>query len=59
MVHQSVTIRVLAENTKSLRRPRQILVDRERFSEYVKLYREMAEDFAQAESAAERDAKQH
>ncbi len=56
-MHQSVTMRVMAEKYEQLAKTAANPAERERFSEYVKLYREMEAHFAEAEKAEESDRK--
>ena len=55
MVQQSVTMRVMAEKYERLAETSADAAERERFSEYVKLYREMEEHFVEIEKADEND----
>ena len=55
MVQQSVTMRVMAEKYERLAETSADAAERERFSEYVKLYREMEEHFVEIEKADESD----
>ncbi len=56
-MHQSVTMRVMAEKYEQLAKTASNPVERERFGEYVKLYREMEAHFAEAEKAEESNRK--
>lgn len=53
MTHQSLTMRVMAEKYEELARVASNPAERQRFGEYVKLYREMEVHFAEAEKAEE------
>jgi hypothetical protein len=53
MTHQSVTMRVMADKYEELARATSNPAERQRFGDYVKLYREMAVQFAEAERAEE------
>ncbi|HEV3177436.1 MAG TPA: hypothetical protein VGZ72_15695 [Stellaceae bacterium] len=53
MAHQSVTMRVMAEKYERLAQTAASPTERERFSEYVKLYREMELHFVEVEKAEE------
>jgi len=53
MVHQSLTMRVMAEKYEHLAKTAPGEADRRRFSEYGKLYREMEVHFVEAEKARE------
>ena len=55
MTHQSVTMRVMAEKYEQLARTAPDAAERQRFGEYVRLYREMEVHFTEAEKA--RDAR--
>jgi len=55
MVQQSVTMRVMAERNKALAKTAAFPADRERYGEYVKLYREMETRFAEAEKTEDHD----
>ncbi len=58
MMHQSLTMRVMAEKYEQLARASSDPIERQRFREYIKLYREMEVHFAEAEKAEEaRDEK--
>jgi hypothetical protein len=53
MVHQSVTMRVMAEKYEQLAKISPNPAERQRFGDYVKLYREMEVHFAEIEKAEE------
>ena len=53
MVHQSLTMRVMAEKYEELAKTSPDPAERQRLGEYVKLYREMEVHFAEIEKAEE------
>src|ERR1051326_2395813 len=53
MIQQSVTMRVMAEKYERLAETSADAAERERFGEYVKLYREMEEHFVEIEKSEE------
>jgi len=53
MTQHSMTMRLMAEKYEKLAQTAPNLAERERFSEYVKLYREMEVHFAAAEKSEE------
>ena len=58
MVQQTVTMRVMAERYEALAKTAANPAERERYGEYVKLYREMETHFAEAEKAEDHDQMQ-
>jgi hypothetical protein len=59
MTHQSLTMKVMAEKYEQLARSTSDPADRQRFGEYVKLYREMEGHFAEAERSTDATDREH
>lgn len=56
MTQQSRTMRLLAEKYEQLAKTAPSPTERQRFGEYVKLYRQMEHHFEESEKVSERDA---
>jgi hypothetical protein len=54
MTQQSMAMRIMAEKYEQLAKTTPNAAERQRFGEYVKLYREMELHFVEAEKAEER-----